>query len=293
MMQLVTSTNLMDKVGDSFGVIPVRDSVMRCKAAGFDAFDFNFCDQGRPGHPVALADWEEFLTDFKRFCDENGILFPQTHLHMYDPADPRIEDHGWEREMMRRTVEGSGILKTQWAVAHPLHARRPGFTRQDYLQLNLDYFGPVVERAASLGYGISFENMVQFPGMEYEYACNAEDLVELVDAFHMPNVGINWDFGHANLSVPDQAAELRRIGKRLKSTHIADNHGQRDEHLAPFYGYVDWHKMMRVLKEIGYEGNFTYEVQAFSNPLPLALRDTQTAHLVDIGRYLIARFEEA
>lgn len=292
-MKLSTSTNLMDKVGDSFGVISPRDSVLRCKAAGFDVFDFNFCDQGRPGHPVALADWREFLTDFKSFADQNGILFPQTHLHMYDPADRRIEDHGWEREMLRRTMEGSGILKIKWAVAHPLHERRPGYTRKDYLELNLEYYGPLVEQAAAMGFGLSFENMVQFPGMEYEYACNAEDLVELVDAFHLPNVGINWDFGHANISVSDQAAELRIIGRRLKSTHIADNHGQRDEHLAPFYGNVDWHQMMRVLKEIGYEGDFTYEVQAFSNPLPLELRDTQTIHLVDIGRYLISKFEEA
>lgn len=192
-----------------------------------------------------------------------------------------------------RVIVGSGILGTDWAVAHPLHGGRPNYTRKDFLELNLEYFGPFVEEAAKLGYGISFENMVQFPGMEYEYACNAEDLVELVDAFHMPNVGINWDFGHANLSVSNQAEELRKIGKRLKTTHIADNHGQRDEHLPPFYGHVDWFKMMRVLKEIGYEGNFTYEVQAFSNPLPEELRETQTAHLVDLGRYLIRKFEEA
>lgn len=292
-MQLVTSTNLMDKVGDSFGVISVHDSVTRCKAFGFDAFDFNFCDQGRAGHPIALADWREFLTDFKAFCDERDIRFPQTHLHMYDPADPRIEDHGWERELFRRSLEGSAILKTDWAVVHPLHGLRPGCTREEFIELNREYFTPFVREAAEYGFGLSFENMVQFPGQEYEFACNADDLVALVDSFGMPNVGINWDFGHANISVADQAAELRKIGKRLKSTHIADNHGQRDEHVAPFYGNVDWHKMMRVLKEIGYEGNFTYEVQAFSNPLPLELRDSQTVHLVDLGRYLIARFEEA
>lgn len=292
-MKLATSTNLMDKVGDTFGVIPVKESMKRCMDAGFDILDFNFCDQGRAGHPVAQDNWREFMEDVKNYADEIGITFPQTHLHMYDPVDPRIEDHGWEREMLRRTMEGSGILKTTWAVAHPLHAPCLGFTRSDYLKLNLDYYGPLVEQAAKMGFGLSFENMVQFPGMDYVFACNAEDLVELVDSFHMPNVGINWDFGHANLSVADQAAELRIVGKRLKTTHIADNHGQRDEHLPPFYGLVDWYKMMKVLKEIGYEGDFTYEVQAFSNPLPLELRESQTAHLVDLGRFLISKFEEA
>ncbi|MEG1924836.1 MAG: sugar phosphate isomerase/epimerase family protein [Ruthenibacterium sp.] len=292
-MKLATSTNLMDKVYDTFGVIPPEESVLACKAAGFDVLDYNFCDQGRPGKPITFPDWEEYLARFKSFCDANEILFPQTHLHMYDPAEHHNEDEGWERELLRRSVKGSGILQTSWAVAHPLHFKRAGYTRADYLKLNWEFFGPIVEEAATMGYGLSFENMVQFPGQEYEFACNAADLVELVDGFHLPNVGINWDFGHANLSVPDQAAELRAIGKRIKTTHVADNHGRRDEHLAPFYGFVDWPLMMRTLAEIEYEGDFTYEIQAMSSPLPRVLRATQTAHFVEIARHLIAIFEES
>lgn len=292
-MKLATSTNIMDKVVDTFGAISAKECVLCCKKAGFEVLDYNFCDQGRAGHPITFLDWQENLADFKAFCDKENIPLLQTHLHMYDPKDPRIEDHGWEREMLRRTVEGSGILKTKWAVAHPLHEQRKGYTKNDYLQLNLEFWGPIAERAAQMGFGLSFENMVQHEGAPYEYACTAEDLIELTDAFKISNVGINWDFGHANISVPDELSQLRLMGKRLKSTHIADNHGLRDEHLPPFYGNLNWHKLMQVLAEIGYKGDFTYEVQAFTSPLPKELRETQLLHLAEIGKYLINVFKEA
>ncbi|MCZ8511485.1 sugar phosphate isomerase/epimerase [Paenibacillus filicis] len=291
-MRLSTSTNLLDREFDEFGVISPESCLEQCLEAGFKVFDFNFCDQGRPGRPIAQDDWYEYICKFKKFADELGVTFSQTHLHMYDPNDPGITDHGWERELLHRSIVCSGVLGAEWAVAHPLHQHKPNYSRQDFLQMNLEFFGPIVDEAKKLGYGISLENMVQWDKDEYVYACNGEDLAELVDALNRPNVGVCWDFGHANLSVRDQAAELRKIGPRLKSTHIADNHGHADEHLAPFYGHVDWHQMMRVLKEIKYKGDFTYEIQAFSSPLPVELRKTMTAHVADIGKYLISLFEK-
>lgn len=291
MMRLSTSTNLLDKVFDEFGIISPESCLEQCLEAGFKVFDFNFCDQGRPGRPIAQDDWYEYICKFKKFADELGVTFSQTHLHMYDPNDPRITDHGWEQELLRRSIVCTGVLEAEWAVTHPLHQHKPSYSRQDYLQMNLDYYGPMLDEVKKLGYGLSLENMVQWDN-EYVFACNGEDLAELVDAFNRPNVGVCWDFGHANLSVNDQTAELRRIGPRLKSTHIADNHSNGDEHLAPFYGNVDWHQMMRALKEINYQGDFTYEIQAFSSPLPVELRRTMTAHVADIGRYLIRLYEE-
>ncbi|MBD2863766.1 sugar phosphate isomerase/epimerase family protein [Paenibacillus oceani] len=292
-MRLSTSTNLLDKVFDDFGVISPERCLEIGLESGFNVFDFNFCDQGRPGRPVAQDNWYDSLVSFKKFADELGVTFSQTHLHMYDPNDPRITDHGWERELLQRSIVGTGILKADWAVTHPLHEFKENYSRQDYLKLNLDYYGPILEEADKLGFGLSFENMVQWDGT-YEYACNGEDLAELVDAFKRSNAGVCWDFGHANISfcIKDQADELRLIGSRLKSTHIADNHGHADEHLAPFYGHVDWHRMMRTLKEIDYKGDFTYEIQGFSNPVPLEVRRTMTIHVADIGRYLIGVFKQ-
>lgn len=289
-MQLATSTNIMDRIGDLFGAISPEDCIICCKECGFDTMDYNFCDQGCEGRPMAQDSWKEYLQSFKAFADSHGVLFSQAHLHIYDPADTGVANHEWEQELLKRSLEGTGILRSAWAVAHPLRVIREGFTHNNYLQANLDFYGPMVERAKQLNFGISFENMIEEEGRD-SYCCNAEDLVELVKAFHMPNVGVNWDFGHANISAPDQTTELKKLGKWLVSTHIADNFGDRDAHVAPYYGNINWEELMRTLARIGYEGNFTYEVHAFTSALPRELRESQVKHLVDIGRYLIAVYD--
>lgn len=295
MMRLSTSTNLLDKVFDTFGVIPPEQCLRDCMEAGFESFDFNFCDQGRPGRPVAADNWQEYMNDFKKYANTIAAPVDQTHLHMYDPCDPLVENHEWETELLRRSMVATGTLGAKWAVVHPLHRYRTGFSQQDYIQANLEFWCPILKQATDMGYGLAFENMVQFTD-EYVNFCNGKDLVALVEAFQSSNVGICWDFGHANLSLHSQRgtqeAELEVVGKRLKTLHVADNHGQYDEHLAPFYGEINWYSMMETLRKIGYDGDFTYEIQAFTNPLPLELRKTQTAHLAEIGKYLIKQFNK-
>jgi len=276
----------MDKIGDKFGAISVEECLKKCYDAGFRVMDFNFCDQCRPGMPIAQDNWYEYICKIKELADEIGIEFSQTHPHIYDPNDPFVTNHEWEAELVRRSMICSGILGTKWAVMHPLHIMKDGYSRSDYIKMNIDYFAPILETAKKYGYGLAFENMCQF-GPDYVFGCNGEDLVELVDTFNDKAVGVCWDFGHGHISVRNQRVELLKIGKRLKATHVADNHKYFDEHLAPFYGTIDWPLMMRTLKEIEYEGDFTYEIQEFAIPLPYKVRESMLKHIVDIGNYLI------
>ena len=55
------------------------------------------------------------------------------------------------------------------------------------------------------------------------------------------------------------------IGKRLRALHINDNRGEKDDHLLPYLGYVEWEPVLRALKEIGYAGDFTYEIHNFTS----------------------------
>ena len=59
---------------------------------------------------------------------------------------------------------------------------------------------------------------------------------------------------------------IRLIGKRLKATHIDDNHGDKDSHLVPLFGSADWQDIAKALKEIGYENDFSYELSRINVP---------------------------
>ena len=150
-----------------------------------------------------------------------------------------------------------------------------------------------------MGCGIAIENMADSyggpknphrrPGGSY---CSTHvELCELVDSFHVDNVGICWDFGHAALMGIDQREALRYMGKRLKATHVADNNGMKDDHILPFQGSLDWRSILPVLGEIGYEGDLTYEIHSSTSRLPDELVDPMAKMCHDVGRYLLSLAE--
>lgn len=284
-MRLSTSINLMDAVCGEYGKISAEECMIRCYGAGFRVLDFNFFDQERPGGPMNLNNWRTWLYGIRTLADQLGIEFSQTHpnfFNMFDKTDP---DWEWNQEKVRRGIVGSGILGAKWAVFHVGTINGPDGKPDDRasLEANLEYLKPLVELAEENGVGLALENL----GWD-SCARTAENLIELVDALKSDHVGICWDFGHANLMKLDQVKSLKTVGKRLKATHVADNHGEMDEHLPPFFGNINWKDMVHVLRDIQYEGDFTYEIQNITRNLPNEHRDTLIRYFVELGEYVMS-----
>ena len=64
------------------------------------------------------------------------------------------------------------------------------------------------------------------------------------------------------------------------SLHIQDNHGQRDDHLLPGDGAIDWDDVTAVLKEIGYRGDVVLE--AHHQPLEAKNERERKSILIDL-----------
>ncbi len=291
-MRLSTSTNIMDMVPEPSGSVGLEECLTRCAAAGFQVFDLNLCDQGLPGRYLASDDWEEETRRLKELAQILGIQFSQSHLEFYNVCDQNAERREWREELVRRGIIASGRLGVKWAVYHAGSV----YDHLDYSyaksrEANLEYVKPHLELAARAGIGLAVENV---PDKEKRrFSGSAEELIDLVDTVNQKNFGICWDFGHAHLAGIDQPYWLRRIGSRLKAVHIADNNGEWDEHLAPFYGTIDWTAMMRTLKQIGYQNDLTYEIHNMTRRLPDKLREVQLKHLIEIGQYLRQIYETA
>ena len=52
---------------------------------------------------------------------------------------------------------------------------------------------------------------------------------------------------------------IRTLGKRIKALHIHDNDAVSDQHLMPFAGCFRWKEFIDALKEIGYDGDLSFE----------------------------------
>ena len=73
-----------------------------------------------------------------------------------------------------------------------------------------------------------------------------------VDETRLTGLRFNFDIGHAHLA---ELPEPERVEKSLAplrelvvSAHIHDNRGEKDEHLPPYDGTIDWPAAIRVLK---------------------------------------------
>jgi len=105
---------------------------------------------------------------------------------------------------------------------------------------------------------------------------SADALVRLLeDELDLPDAGICLDFGHASL-MGDLVDAIETVSGLLMTTHVHDNRGKEDDHLAPFEGTIDWDAALMALQKVGYEGTLLFEVANAGTP-PAVLDKTRQA----------------
>ena len=73
-----------------------------------------------------------------------------------------------------------------------------------------------------------------------------------VDETRLSGLRFNFDIGHAHLSDFPEGERLDKSFSPLRdlvsSVHLHDNHGEKDEHLPPYDGTIDWPAAIKLLK---------------------------------------------
>jgi sugar phosphate isomerase/epimerase len=90
----------------------------------------------------------------------------------------------------------------------------------------------------------------------------ADQAIALAEAV-APDCGVCLDAFHLNIEDADMFASIKKAGKRLVDFHIADNN-----RMAPGQGALDWKKIVKTLKSIGYDGALTVEFVAPADRTP-------------------------
>jgi sugar phosphate isomerase/epimerase len=87
-----------------------------------------------------------------------------------------------------------------------------------------------------------------------------EKLMELLRALHYPDLGVCFDTGHAHMiSSVHQAFGV--LEGRIQSTHVHDNQRDRDAHLWPGEGNIDWSQTMQSLRAAPHAPALLLEVE--------------------------------
>jgi sugar phosphate isomerase/epimerase len=73
-----------------------------------------------------------------------------------------------------------------------------------------------------------------------------------VDETRLTGLRFNFDIGHAHLADGPEEERIEKSFSPLRDlvvgVHLHDNHGEKDEHLPPFDGTIDWPAAIKVLK---------------------------------------------
>lgn len=194
-------------------------------------------------------------------------------------------------EGARTWMERSALLGATIGIQHPTTNRFnveaegiDNYLRQ--LGKSLDVLLPVAER---LNYTIALENLP--PGDDGgRLSSRPEHFERFAATYAHPNLGFILDTGHALIAAgPDHADDFHEVmAPHMVAYHLADNAGDRDSHLAPGHGLVDWDKVFRRAAQIGYSGCMCIETPPFAHGSKGTYSTAAWKQMVDEADALVA-----
>ncbi len=267
-------------------------------AAGYDHLDYSmFMISRDPSCVWHQEGWREHAAELRKKCEDRGMSFRQGHA----PFQYNLNAAGvYENKFMPDTlksIEIAGILGIKDLVVHPVHNGIYAGREEELFEKNMEFYGSLIPAAKEAGINISVENMWQGdPIRKYptdDTCASPEEMIRYVDTLNSiePIFNVCFDIGHAPLVRRDIADYIRKMGPRLAALHIHDNDWIGDRHTVPGLGQIDFNAFIKALKDVDYQGDFTFEADAFLARFEYPFLPTVAKFMADIGRYWIGKFE--
>jgi sugar phosphate isomerase/epimerase len=247
--------------------------------AGFTTIDISFCGtiyEAAKHDPILDGDdWEARVEELAKQFKQQGIRVNTTHLpYRYHYENPDEENYAYHYEMTRRSLIASERLGAKWAVVHV-----------NTVEATMAHVKKLFADTGVKSIGLAIENMAKLP---------VEDLIEAHDRLKGEGyrVGICYDIGHCHMTLVnnyDTTEMIYRLGERICMLHLHDNCRNGDHHRIPFAGTIRWEDAMRALKDVGFAGDFNYELNLSVVPKPL--QPAYMRYACEIALYLSSVFE--
>ena len=138
---------------------------------------------------------------------------------------------------MKRALDVAERIPFHFFVVHMGGSRQPADSRR--MDAAFSSLEQLVLFAKQRGVVIALENTVGELGAP-------SALRQFIAQTHLQDLRLCFDIGHANIG-DGIAATFELMRDLVVTTHIHDNHGDKDEHLVPFDGAIDWPSAFSVL----------------------------------------------
>lgn len=149
-------------------------------------------------------------------------------------------------------MDAAEILKPRVMVFHPGYDRwRYGDNQAAWLSHSLESWKPVLERAEKIGCTIAVENIFE------EEPSTLRALLEAAGSDRLRHC---FDVGHWNMFATVGLDEwFAEMGEYVAEVHLHDNGGDRDAHLPPGDGNIDFKRLFSLLQSHAPDAVWTLE----------------------------------
>lgn len=234
--------------------------IRQIKDAGFDAIEIWGM---RPHFDYKDKERVEILA---RLLKDNSIKVVSFHAPIYEevtPPDKRrwlsysSKDNAIRQKALTETkelIDCMGLFDAGLLVIHGFEDRKETESEKAFHKSLTE----LSEYCGERNIRIAVENVL--------HGATAEKILRLIDdERHNPDlVGMCLDLGHSNIS-NNPVNDLEGCSERLFAIHVSDNNSREDSHSIPFSGNIDWMQVAAVLKKIGFDGYFMYEIRNRDN----------------------------
>jgi len=203
------------------------------------------------------------VRDLAEWCDDHGVRLHSLHAPVYSDFDwgrtgaPPISIVHLER---RQRIDSMEEIKRALEIAEQTPFRylilHLGLPEEEYDLRKFDAALTSIEHlkifAKERGVEILLENIPN-------ELSTPQRLLNFIQYSRLADLKVCFDTGHAHMSGGVGPA-FETLKERIVSTHVHDNCRERDDHLFPFDGDIDWEQTVRDFRAAGGEFPLLFEV---------------------------------
>ena len=238
-----------------------EEALRMIRKAGFDAYDYSFY-WGNDQTDMLGEDYLQRAMALRQLGESLNISCNQAH----DPFEVSYGDKFDldNRNYLRlvRCLEFASVLGANHVIVHAIKDNLP--EGLDFIAYNRQFYESLIPWCEKFGICICVENLFNWQEKAIPVLCNPTEHQDFVRQLNSPWVKICVDVGHSAITGYKPEEVLAAMDPQLLAAlHIHDNDGFRDQHLLPGQGCMDWNAITAALGNIGYLGDFTFELTGY------------------------------
>ena len=275
------------------------------KNAGFDALDFNIDGYWR-GEAEKLKEMRcygmtedemrEYYSKICGYAQTYGLEVGQTHS-MFG-VTPFFNDRESYEKIIKKNIFETHLLGCRRTVVHPIKTPPRIFDEgyDECYKMNLEFYRSLIPTLEKYDVKAAIEPMYTYDAernVRPTVCSRPEEILSYINDLGSDRFCSCPDLGHLQLVSLDTGNTvgdaLRKLGGTVEIIHAHEVTKNLDAHTKPYtYGGMDWNDIGKALSDIGYRGNFNFEIgNNYFALYPDELIPEALRHLAEIGRYII------